>query len=156
MVQKDNKESLPRITPEWEPALEADLTRAILRVTGAEAIADRAASAGPAERDIAEDVKRAIPNLASVPLDEGRQILREQALKELTAAATDMQKQIQEAKQRLDAARSSGSEAAQKAAIEQMRQAQAAQTKNPQEISARLDAEIAAFELLKDAPPGSP
>lgn len=156
VVREDHKESLPRITPEWEQALEADLTRAILRVTGAEAIADRAASASPAELDIAEEVKRAVPNLASLPLDQGRQILRERALKELTAAATDMQNQIQQAKQRLDAARSSGSEAEQKAAIEQMRQAQTAQAQRLQEFSARLDAQMTALERLKDEAPGAP
>ena len=153
VAQKDQKEALPRITPEWEQALEADLTRAILRVSGAQSLAALADAAAQADPSAVEEVKRAIPNFDAVPVDQGRQILREGTLKELKTATAEMQSQIQEAQQRLSEAQTAKSEAGQKAAMKQLQQAQAAQTEKIKEITARLRSRITALERLKGVPP---
>lgn len=155
VAQEDQKEVLPRITPEWEQALEADLTRAILRVSGPRSLAARTEAAVKADSGAVEEVKRVVPDLDAVPVDQGRQILREGALKELRAAATEMQTQIAEAQQRLREAQATQSKAAQEAAMKQLQQAQATQTEMLKEISARLEAQITALERLKGEPPST-
>lgn len=153
VVQKKQKEALSRISPEWEQALEADLTRVILRVSGAQSLAALADSAIQADSSAVDEVKRAIPNLDAVPVDQGRQILRDAALKELKAAATEMQTQLQEAQQRLRDAQNTQSEAGQEAAMKQVQQVQTAQTDKLKEISARFNAQITALERLKGVTP---
>jgi phosphoglycolate phosphatase-like HAD superfamily hydrolase len=152
---KDRNETLPRLTPEWEVALEADLTRAILQVSGTRS---QPGTDGLSEsaRNAREDIKRAIPDLENVPLEKGRQILRDAAFKELKAAAAEMQRKIEQAQQQLVEARASGSEERQQAAMKRVREAQAAQTEKLKEISARVDAQITALEELKEARPNEP
>jgi len=152
VVQDDQKESLPRISPDWEQALEADLTRAILGVSGAQSLAAQAAAAALAGSSEVEEVKRAIPNLDSVSLEDGKQILRTRAMEELKAANTELQAQVQQAQQRLSEAQNGNSESAQEAAMKQLQQAQAAQSEMIKEIAARLQAQITAVEQLKGAP----
>lgn len=153
VAREDQKESLPRIAPEWEQALEADLTRAILRVSGAESLTEQTAATTQAASDATAEVKRAIPNFDSIPVDQARQILRDAAFKELKAAGTEMQTRIQEARQRLSEAQDAGSEDGQKAAVKQLREVQAAQTAKLKEVSARVDAQITALERLKGVSP---
>ena len=156
VAQQDQKESLPQLSPEWEPALESDLTRALLRVTSAQSVAARVAANAQAnaqgDAEAAEEVKRSLPNLASVSLEEGKQMLRETAMKELKAAMNDIEIQIKEARQRLTKAQSDNSEAEQQAALKQLQQSQAQQAVKLKEIAARLQAQIAALERLKANP----
>ncbi len=150
-VAKDaRKESLPRLYPEWEEALEADLSRAIERVYQSRPPAQPFAALPPPDTAAIEAVRRSIPDLASVSVDEGTRILREAALKEFTAAAKDMESQVQEAQQRLNQARQSHSEAEQQAAVQHLRQVQAQQTEKLQQIAARSQAQIAALKQLKE------
>ena len=88
VAREDQKESLPRIAPEWEQALEADLTRAILRVSGAESLAERDGATTQAASDATAEVKRAIPNFDSIPVDQARQILRDAAFKDVQRAVS--------------------------------------------------------------------
>ncbi|MCF7731516.1 MAG: GldG family protein [Akkermansiaceae bacterium] len=155
VAQDDQKESLARITPEWEQALEADLTRAIMRVSGAQSLASLVAAASQAESSTFEEVKRAIPDLETMPVDEGRQVLREASLKELKVAAIAMQTRIQEAEQRLIDAQKNKSEAGLALAMKEVQQAHAAQAEKLKEIAARLDAQVTALERLKGVAPSS-
>ena len=146
---KNQKETLGQLSPEWEAALESDLTRAILRVTGAQTIASRAAATAQAEAVVAEEVKRSLPNFASVSVQEGKQLLRDAAMKELKAAMNNVEVQIKEARQRLEQAQNTGSEAELQAALKQLQQLQAEQTEKLKDISARLREQITALERLK-------
>jgi hypothetical protein len=150
-VSRDgHKESLPELAPEWEQALEPDLTRAILRVANAstQARPTLAAAAKP-DPGVIESVKRALPNLASVSVAEGTRVLREAALKEFTEAAQQMQAQVKEAQERLAQARNGGSDAEQQAAIKQLQQVQTEQSEKLKEIAARSKAQIDALQQLK-------
>jgi len=146
------KELLPQLAPEWEPALESDLSRAIERV-GHSKPPTRPATAVASEPDAAalEDVRRAIPNLASLSVEEGTRILRESALSEFKAAASEMEIQTAEAQQRLGRAQNGGSAADQQAALKQLQQLQAEQTEKLRQIAGRLQTRISALEQLKGA-----
>jgi hypothetical protein len=142
------KEALARLSPEWEPALESDLSRAIARLT--EVTSSKATvTASATDASITEDVRRAIPNMAAVSAEDGTRILRETALKEFTTAVSEMQAQVQEAQFRLEQARKGGSAADQESAMKHLQDVQAAQGERLKEIAAKSQAQIAAFQQLK-------
>jgi hypothetical protein len=155
---KGRKEILPYISPQWEQAVEPDLTRAIIRLVEAprpaSAAAAAAAAVAPLEPDtnVVREIKALIPNLGDVSLEEGTRILREAALSDFAAAAEDMEAQLKQAEQRLAQAKSGGSDADQQAAVKQLQQVQANQNKKLQEIAARSKAQVDALQQLKAAP----
>ena len=151
VVQNAQKESLAQLSPEWEAALESDLTRAIVRVLSAQPSAPVSAETAQSELAATEAVKSAIPNLPSVPLEEGTRRLRETALKDFQAAVKEMESQVKEAKQRLDQAQNGGSEAEQQAARQHLQQVQTEQTRKIQQVAGQAQAQIAAWERLKGA-----
>lgn len=148
LAGQSQKESIPQLSPEWEAALEADLTRALLRVAG-KAVAEAPARLSPEDVTAAEVVQRTLPDLTTVSLEDGTRILREAALKEFKTAATEMQAQVEQAQQRFSEARQSGSEAGQQAALKQLQQVQAEQTEKLKAIAAQLQDQIAALQRLK-------
>ena len=71
------REALPRLAPEWEQALESDLSRAIAR-----AVEAQVAAAPPAPKvDTAalDTVKTMIPDTSAVSVEDGSQALRDTA-----------------------------------------------------------------------------
>ena len=111
------------------------------------------ASQPPVDAAAIEAVKQAIPNLASVSLDEGTRILREAALKRFAVAAKEMDAQVKLAQQQLAQAETGQSAAGQQAAMKVVQETQAEQTEKLQQIAARLQAQIAALKQLKGATP---
>jgi hypothetical protein len=107
----------------------------------------------PASPAAIEEVKRAIPDLASVSLADGTRILRKAALTEFATAAKEIGEQIHAAQINLAKAQNGGSESEQQAAIQQLQQAQASQTAKLQEIAAKSQAQIDALKQLKAAGP---
>ncbi len=156
VAQDDRRETLPRLSPEWESALEADLTRAIVRVSTPAPATSTAAESGidPQVRAAAvEQVQRTIPQPADVSLDDGRKRLREMAFEEFKSAASEMQQAVQQAQQRLAAAQSSGSETDRHAAFQELQEAQHRQAEKLKEIATRSQAQIEAWEKLKEKAP---
>jgi len=149
---KGRKEALPYISPEWEQAVEPDLTRAIIRLIEAPHPAATAALV-PLEinTNAVKEVKALIPNLGTASLEEGTRILRDAALKEFSAAAREMETQVKEAEQRLTQAQNGGSDADQEAARKHLRQVQTEQTEKLQQIAARSQAQIDTLQQLKAA-----
>ncbi len=147
------KETLPRLFPEWEPALEADLTRAIARLVdaGQPVRVTAPVAVSQINTTAVNEVRALIPNLAAVSLEEGTRILRDAALKDFRAAAKEMGAQVKEAEQRLTQAQNGGSEADQQAAIKHLQQVQAQQTEKLKQIAARSKAQIDTFQQLKAA-----
>jgi hypothetical protein len=145
----DRRETLAQLSLEWEAALESDVSRAITRVAapGVQAVPTTART----ETDAAtiQEVKRSIPNFASVSLEEGTQILRQAALEDLKAVAKEMETQVKVAQQRLTEAQNSKSAAEQQDAIKELQNVQARQTEKLKEIAARLQDQIAALQKLK-------
>jgi len=153
VVCGSQKESLPCLAPEWEQALESDLTRAITRATTRAADAKRGAP--PATRIAPAtlvEVRRAIPNLENVSLKDGAKTLRDAALVRFQQASLEMQAQVTEAEQRyIEAGKES--EAAQQAAGEQLRKIKAEATGKLKHIALDSHAQVAALQQLKKATP---
>jgi hypothetical protein len=152
VVGKHHKESLERLAPQWEQALEFDLARAIARTAQAEVQPLPVVVAPRSGPPPIEEVKRVIPNLEAISLEEGTRLLRQAALSEFTRAAQETQTRIQEAQQNLLQAQTNQSEAQQQAALKQLQQLQAEQTDRLQQIAARSQTQIQALRSLKAAP----
>jgi len=146
---QDRKESIAQLAPEWEQALEPDLTRAILRVASPAAASPMPAASTQPNAAVIEQVRSLLPNLASVSVEQGNQILRQKAFATLADATKEMQSLVQEAQQRLAQVRTTGSEAEQQAALQAFQKIQAEQTSKLTAIAAQLDEQIAALEYLK-------
>jgi hypothetical protein len=147
------KETLPHFSPEWEQALEPDLTRAIMRLIETSRPAAAAALApSQINTNAVQEVKALIPNLGTVSVEEGTRILREAALNDFTTAAKEMETQVKEAEQRFTQAQNGGSDADQQAARKHLQQIQSEQFEKLKQIAARSKAQIDALQQLKAAP----
>jgi hypothetical protein len=141
---RDKNETLP-LSPEWEPAMEADLARAIARVSAIETQPTPVIEDPKIAEQITNDLRRVIPDPNSTSLADGIRLLRESALKELTTASAEMKKQLDAAQQKL----SEAPEAQKSAALKHVQEVQLEQGEKLKEIASRLDAQIRMFEQLK-------
>lgn len=144
------KESLPQIQPEWEPALEFDLARAILHVAATPATSVVKASA-PVSPEVTNEIVRLIPDLKGTSLEDGTRILREAALQEFTAAGTETEDKLKVAQQQLSDAQNGHSEAEQQAALKHLQEVQLEQGEKYKQIATRLLAQLAVFQQMKAA-----
>ncbi|MBI5385642.1 MAG: Gldg family protein [Verrucomicrobia bacterium] len=149
LVCKDQKESLPYLAPEWEQALEPDLTRAMVRVVAASAPKARSVAAASPDTAAVEEIRRLFPDLNSISVDEGIRALRQKALTAFAAAAQETETRVKDAQERLQQAQSNNSEGAQEVAKKELQQIHSEQTDKLKQIAARLQAQIAALEQLK-------
>lgn len=104
----------------------------------------------PTDPAIIDEVKKAIPNFASISLADGEQILREAALKEFADATAETDDQIRAAQQQLQNAQNKGSAADQQAAMKRVQDTQAAATEKLRAIAANLQNQITALKSLKN------
>jgi hypothetical protein len=155
VVQGGARESLARLLPEWEPALESDLTRAIVRVTTPPPAAPVSAETVKIQADADEQIRRVIPNLASVSVQEGTKVLRKAAMEEFNVAVQAAETKLKEAEEQVLAAQSK-SDAEQAAARKNLQQVQADRSEKLKEIAARLQNQIEALQRLKAGEPSSP
>jgi hypothetical protein len=150
VVSGARKESLARLQPEWEPALEFDLARAILQVTTPPATSVVKASV-PVSPEITNEVVRLIPDPKGTSLEEGTRILREAAFDAFTAAGAEMENRLHAAQQQLSDAQNGQSEAEQQAAMKHLQEVQLEQGQKYKAIATRLQAELAVFQQMKAA-----
>jgi len=145
------KESFPQLSADWEAALEADLSRAIARLSATQPRARAAVSASPVALSAAAvaDLKQALTNLADVTVEDGSQTLRAAAFQDYSAAAAEMEAKVNEARQHLADAMNGGSEAEVQAAKKQLQQVQAEQSERLSKIAARLQSRITTLEQIK-------
>jgi hypothetical protein len=151
LVFKGHKESLPRLTPEWEQALEPDVTRAIARLLDAAQPVPVPVAVSQINTTAVQEVKAMIPDLTAVSVEQGTKILQEAAFKDFTAAAKEMAAQVKEAEQRFLQTQQGGTEADQQAARAHLQQVQNEQTEKLKEIAARSKAQLDAFQQIKAA-----
>src|ERR1035437_5514658 len=147
VVCGERKESLPQIQPEWEPALEFDLARAILHVTPTQSPATVAQNT-QACTEVTNECARLVPDLKGTSVEDGTRILREATLQEFTAAGTELEDKLQVAQQQLSDAQNGQSEAEQQAAMKHLQEVQLEQGNKYKQIAARLQAELAVFEQM--------
>jgi ABC-type uncharacterized transport system len=153
-------ETVAPLAPEWEAALESDISRALSRVTASAAAPARPgaqppAMATPIDPAISEELLKTFPDLASRSFEEAAQVLRESAFEQFKTAAIEMQAKVQLAQQALAAARQNKSEAEQQAALKAFQEIQAEQANKLKAIAARLQERIVVLQRLKEtsAPP---
>jgi hypothetical protein len=100
---------------------------------------------------IIAEVKRLIPNFSSVSLEEGSQILREAALRDLQAALSQMDGQLKEAGQRVARMADAKSETEKQAALKDLQRLQAEQAAKLGEFTTRSSVQIEALRQLKES-----
>jgi hypothetical protein len=104
----------------------------------------------PSPAVIAE-VKRTVPDYASMTPAQGAEILRQAALKKFASATKDMETQAAQAETELSKAQNGNSATDQQAAMQHLRQVQADQTAKFQQIAAQLQLQLTALQELKAA-----
>ena len=97
-----------------------------------------------------EEVKRALPNYASLSIDQGTEILRQATLKKFAAAVNELQSQVTQAQEELKLAETK-SPADQQAAMKHLQEVQTEQSQKLQQIGGQLQTQIAALKQLKGA-----
>jgi hypothetical protein len=142
------KESLATLSPEWEPALESDLSRAIAGVAGPGSLAQPAARVDDAALDA---VRQAIPNLDSVTMEEGSRALRAAALARFERTSQEFQTRVKQAEEHFRQAQNSPSEAEQDAALKDLQEVRKEQAQKLTGLALEARAEQEALQQLKAA-----
>lgn len=148
LLAATRREALPQLRPEWEAALEFDLARALDRLTQPSTLPP-ATDTGAEAAATREAVQRALPNLASLSLEEARDRLREDGQKTFETAVAAMQKELQIVQERITKAEAAADEAARQAGLQELQQIRARHTEWLGENARRLQAQVEALEHLK-------
>jgi ABC-type uncharacterized transport system involved in gliding motility auxiliary subunit len=151
LVSDGKKEVLPQLDPQWESALEADVSRALSGLLRAVVVPKGLSVAAPLKSQIVDEVKQKIPDSSTISLEAGTQILREAALKEFSEAVSEMQARMQQAQTEVKQAQGGGS-AGQEAAMKRLQELQNDQAQRLKDIAAKSQAQIEAWKQLKGPP----
>jgi hypothetical protein len=146
VVCDGQKESLSHLAPEWEQALEPDLTRAIVRADEARPSVQSVTRADTATLDA---VRRTIPNVDALSVEEGTTALRNAGLAQFMQATQEMEAQVKDAQEQFLRAQGNQSEAA----ADKLRKIQSEGTEKLKQIALNSHAQIAALQQLKKASP---
>jgi hypothetical protein len=144
-AQDKRKETLARLAPEWAAAVEFDLARVIARVGTPPPMprtAEQVAQTGKAE----EAVKRAIPNATATSLEDGKQILRDVALKAYQSLVGEMNGEVAKAEQ---AVQKAAGDTERQTALQKLQQMRAGYAERLREIALQSQAEMEAWTNLK-------
>lgn len=150
VVKKDQSETLPRLDPAWEQAVELDLGRILGREPAPSATAAPQEKIDPAA---IMAVKQTLTNLDTVSVDDGNQILRGNALEEFRKAARDMETELKTAEQDVLVAQQKGTTADQQSAQQKLAEVRARQMEILKDIAARSKAQTDALQHLKQKTP---
>jgi hypothetical protein len=148
---KGHKESLSRLSPDFEQALEPDITRAIARLEDAAQPVRAPTAVSQVNTGAVQEVKELIPNLATVSVEEGKRILQNATYKDLELVKKETDALVKEAERRYRQSLNGGSETERQAARQQLEQAQAEQKQKFDQLYSNSAAQIHAFEQLKAA-----
>ncbi len=153
VVCAGQKAVMASLAPEWEAALEFDLSRAIARVAGGAPPAGQVVmNPPPADAVSTDELLAAVPEVETLPLVEATQKVKAAGLEEFKTAAAEIQAQLAAAHQRLAEAQKAGPESEQ-AARKELHQLQAEQDDRLAEISRRMQGRLAALQQLKRSAP---
>ena len=144
-----NKESFARLQPEWEPALEYDLARAISRVAASAAPAQPAPEIARPSAEVVASINRLIPDVNATSVETANQIFHAEFMKQCGEASTEIETEMNAAQQRVVQAQNSGSPTDLAAAQKNLSEVQLAQGEKIKQIAARLTAQMAVFQRLK-------
>jgi putative component of toxin-antitoxin plasmid stabilization module len=149
VISGQQRAVLPRLSPDWEAALEMDVCRALARVSGGPVSGGVVVNPTVLDAAVVDEVKAALPDLATLSVEEGKTKLRAAAVEEFKAAVEKMNAEMAKLQERLARANASGDagdvEAARKAILE----LQTEQAEAMSQISRRTQARITTLEQLK-------
>lgn len=152
-------ETIAPLAPEWEAALESDLSRAIQRVTTKLTSTKSPRPAGrsvvtgaPIDPAVNAQLLKLFPDLKTRPYDDMAQELRLATLEEFKVATAELQRKVSAAQQTLAEAQASQNAVAQEAALKNFQQVQAERTEKLKAITAWLQERLTALQQLKAAP----
>jgi hypothetical protein len=148
---KGRRESLSRLSPDWEQALEPDLTRAISRLEDAAEPVQAPTAVSQINTGAVQEVKALIPDIAAVSVDEAKRIIQSATLKDLSSVKKETEAQIKEAEERYRQSLNGGSEPEQLAARQALEKAQAEQKQKLAQLYSKSAAQLEAFRQLKAA-----
>jgi hypothetical protein len=149
LEHKDQKESFAQLSPDWETALEADLTRAIIRVTASKPPGRGVVVEQKVNPALIEEIKRALPDVTTLSLAEGTRILREKTMIELEKTNLEMETQLKAAEDRFAQAQSSNSESAQQAAGKELQRIRTMHSEKIRKLAMHLQDQISTLEQMK-------
>jgi F0F1-type ATP synthase membrane subunit b/b' len=94
-------------------------------------------------------LKRQLPDVGNLTVEQGSQQLREAAMEKFKSAVAEMQTQVEKAQRQLADARDSGSASAIESATKNLQQVQQEQAGTLKRITADLQAQIELLERIK-------
>jgi hypothetical protein len=148
VVNQDRKEAVP-VAPEWEPAMEADLSRALARISQPKPARGVPLAAPAPDHAAIDAVKQALPDFASLTVAEGTRRLQAQALNAFTTAAQEMATQVQQAEQRFTQAQRDNGGTAQEAARVELQKVRYEQSEKLKGIALQTQALVKTLEQMK-------
>ncbi len=149
-----HKEVFDRLLPEWEPALEADLARALQRVAVAAPPAPVAPEVAKPATETVAAINRLIPDVNATTVETASQIFHAEFMKEIADAGNEMEARMTAAQQQVTQAQASGSADELAAAQKNLAQVQSAQGEKIRQIAAQLQTRLAVFQQMKNAAAG--
>lgn len=149
IVSGKHKESFARLQPEWEPALEYDLIRAIMRVAAVPAPAKPAPEIARPNPEIVAAINRLIPDVKTASMETADQVFHADFMKQYADVSAESETQVSAAQQQVIQAENSGSAADIEAAHNHLAQVQAAQADKIKQLAANLKIEMAVFQQMK-------
>ena len=146
-----NQEALARLQPEWEPALQFDLARAIERVTAVPPAPKPAPEIAKPSQEIVSSIHQLVPDVNATSLADADRIFHDDFLKQCVAASQKFQEEINTATEQVTRAQSNGSAADEETARKQLQELQLTQGEKLKALAARLQIQLAVFQQMKDA-----
>lgn len=144
-----SKESMSRLQPEWEPALEYDLARAIARIAAGNAPAQPAPEVAKPSPELIASIKNLIPDASTVSVEQANQLFHVEYLKQCGEVGAEAEANIQVAQQKVVEAQASGSAQDVEAARKNLLQVQLAQGEKLKALATRLQTQLAVFQRMK-------
>ncbi|HXI72041.1 MAG TPA: Gldg family protein [Verrucomicrobiae bacterium] len=145
----NDREAFARLQPEWEPALEFDLARAIQRVAATAAPASPAPEIAKPNPKIIATINRLIPDVTAVSVEQADQIFHAEFLKRCNEVNLEVETLIKPARQKVVEAQTSGSPEDLEAARKNLLAVQLAQAEKVKALNADLQTQLAVFQKMK-------
>jgi hypothetical protein len=152
-------EVIAPLAPEWEAALESDLSRAIQRLNAlppapatTRTTTRRETESAPIDPALRAQLEKLFPDLQTRSYDDMAQELRLAALEEFKAGVAELQSKVAAAQQTLAAAQANKGAVEQQEALQQLQRVQAEQAEKLKGITAWLQARLTVLQQLKAAP----
>ena len=120
LALKGHKESLSRLSPDWEQAIEPDITRAIARLEETTQPVHAPTAISQVNTAAVQEVKALIPDVAGTSLQDAQRMIQTATLKDLNDVKKETDARVREAEQHYREAQTGGSEADKQAARQQL------------------------------------